>query len=211
MTVPSGQTGVLDDSDVRYRSEMPIIPDDKDWTWVLQRPCPECGFDATSMPRDELPAAIRTNAQTCLSILALPPALLRRRVRDDRWSALEYGCHVRDTFRVYDRRLELMLTTENPNYPNWDQDQTALDDAYNEQDPGTVATELQTGAERLAMRFAGVGGVAWDRPGERSDGTRFTIDSFGRYLIHDPVHHLHDVDVDVDLDLLAGEERPTAG
>jgi hypothetical protein len=22
-----------------------IIPDTKDWTWVLDRPCPECGLD----------------------------------------------------------------------------------------------------------------------------------------------------------------------
>ena len=27
-----------------------IVPDDKDWTWVLQRECPECGFDASSLP-----------------------------------------------------------------------------------------------------------------------------------------------------------------
>ena len=25
---------------------VPIVPDGKDWTWVLERPCPECGFDA---------------------------------------------------------------------------------------------------------------------------------------------------------------------
>jgi hypothetical protein len=24
---------------------MTIVPDTKDWTWVLRRPCPECGFD----------------------------------------------------------------------------------------------------------------------------------------------------------------------
>ena len=24
---------------------MAIIPDTKNWTWVLERPCPECGFD----------------------------------------------------------------------------------------------------------------------------------------------------------------------
>jgi len=24
---------------------MPIMPDTKDWTWVLRRACPECGFD----------------------------------------------------------------------------------------------------------------------------------------------------------------------
>ena len=26
----------------------PIVPDTKDWTWVLDRPCEECGFDATA-------------------------------------------------------------------------------------------------------------------------------------------------------------------
>lgn len=23
-----------------------IVADDKDWTWVIERACPECGFDA---------------------------------------------------------------------------------------------------------------------------------------------------------------------
>lgn len=23
--------------------------DDKDWTWVLERPCPECGFDTAAI------------------------------------------------------------------------------------------------------------------------------------------------------------------
>ena len=26
-----------------------IVPDTKDWTWTLQRPCPDCGFDAGSV------------------------------------------------------------------------------------------------------------------------------------------------------------------
>jgi hypothetical protein len=38
-----------------------------------------------------------------------------------------------------------------------------------------------------------VGGTDWSRTGARSDGARFTVDSFARYMIHDPVHHLHDV------------------
>jgi hypothetical protein len=33
----------------------------------------------------------------------------------------------------------------------------------------------------------------WSRPGHRSDGAVFTIDSFTRYLLHDPLHHLWDV------------------
>jgi carbon-monoxide dehydrogenase large subunit len=31
---------------------MPIVPDDKDWTCVLERVCPECGFDTTAVDRD---------------------------------------------------------------------------------------------------------------------------------------------------------------
>lgn len=30
------------------RFEPPVDPDTKDWTWVLGRPCPECGFDAAA-------------------------------------------------------------------------------------------------------------------------------------------------------------------
>jgi hypothetical protein len=31
------------------------------------------------------------------------------------------------------------------------------------------------------------------RPGRRSDGATFTAETFARYFIHDPIHHLHDV------------------
>ena len=36
---------------------IPIDPDTKDWTWVLDRPCPECGFDPARVTADRLPAS----------------------------------------------------------------------------------------------------------------------------------------------------------
>jgi hypothetical protein len=116
-----------------------------------------------------------------------------RRPRPDKWSALEYGCHVRDVLKLYDYRLGLMLTEDNPLYPNWDQDETALADRYDTQDPTTVAGELAAAAEAIATRFSGVNGGQWDRPGRRGDGAAFTVETFARYFIHDPVHHLYDV------------------
>ena len=41
-----------------------IVPDDKDWTWVLERPCPECGFDARTFPAEQVGAQARANAAT---------------------------------------------------------------------------------------------------------------------------------------------------
>jgi hypothetical protein len=38
-----------------------------------------------------------------------------------------------------------------------------------------------------------VTGSQWQRTGRRSDGASFTVETFARYLIHDPVHHLYDV------------------
>jgi hypothetical protein len=48
-------------------------------------------------------------------------------------------------------------------------------------------------ARELAEAFAAVPDDAWQRTGTRSDGARFTVESFARYFIHDPVHHLYDV------------------
>jgi len=112
---------------------------------------------------------------------------------EDRWSDLEYACHVRDVFRLFDVRLHLMLDEDDPTFANWDQDETAITDRYGEQDPATVAAELSSAAGRLADSFAAVPAEEHRRTGTRSDGARFTVDSLGRYLLHDPVHHLHDV------------------
>jgi hypothetical protein len=111
----------------------------------------------------------------------------------DRWSALEYACHVRDVYRIYDERLALMLAEDDPTFPNWDQDAAAVDERYNEQDPSAVVAAIEANGAALADAFDGVTGGGWGRTGTRSDGAHFTIDTFARYLIHDPVHHVHDV------------------
>ena len=115
------------------------------------------------------------------------------RFRPDRWSVLEYACHVRDVFRVYDHRLARMLDEDAPHYDNWDQNETAAVDAYRAQDPATVGPELVAAAEVVSERFDAVTSEQWSRTGHRSDGAVFTVESFARYFVHDPVHHLWDV------------------
>ena len=129
-----------------------VPPDDKDWTWVLQRRCPECGFDAPSMDVHDIPELVRGNAASWQDVLAGPD--VRRRPRPGVWSPLEYGCHVRDVFRLFERRLQLMLAEEDPLFANWDQDATAVAERYGEQDPAVVAAELLEAAEVLASSFA---------------------------------------------------------
>lgn len=168
---------------------MAITPDTKNWTWVLEKPCPECGFDATTFDAPDISALLRTNAAAWPAVLTRTD--VRERPDDTTWSPLEYSAHVRDVFRLYDYRLALMEREDDPLFPNWDQDATAVEEKYNEQDPAVVSDELVVAAASLADGFDRV--TDWSRPGRRSDGVAFTIETFAKYFIHDPIHHLHDV------------------
>ena len=93
------------------------VPDDKDWTFVLDRICPECGFS----PPTSTPA---TWPHSCMP----RPRPGRRcwwpdagvRPAPQVWSPLEYACHVRDLLGVFAARVELMLTEDLPTFENWD-------------------------------------------------------------------------------------------
>jgi hypothetical protein len=166
-------------------------PDAKDWTWVLQRPCPECGFDAAAIARVDVPDQVRRSVATLRTAVLAPDSDMRP--QPDVWSALEYGCHVRDVCIVFGTRLASMRNTHDPLFPNWDQDDTALAERYWEQDRARVADELAVEADRIATDFADVREDEWDRSGRRSNGSEFTIDTLARYFLHDVVHHVHDV------------------
>jgi hypothetical protein len=86
-----------------------------------------------------------------------------------------------------------MLETDDPEFENWDQDATAVEERYGEQDPATVASELQQAGARFADLLESVPEDAWGRGGHRSDGSDFTVTTLARYAAHDPIHHLWDV------------------
>ena len=169
-----------------------IVPDAKDWTWVLDRPCPDCGFVAAEIDADQIAGMV-------LALTAPWPDLLERSDVRDRpspqvWSVLEYACHVRDVCRVFETRVELLVGQDEPAFDNWDQDEAARVERYERQDPAVVAGEIGPAADRLARAFLRVPAGDWDRSGVRSNGSRFTVLTLGRYVLHDLRHHLHDVE-----------------
>jgi len=168
-----------------------IVPDDKDWTWVIERRCDECGFDASQVTEEQLGDLIRAAAEPWQQILAAPDVNVRP--TPTTWSRLEYGAHVRDVCRIFDDRLTLMLTNDDAVFEDWDQDAAAQAGNYALEDPQAVADAIQTGAGELADDYGEVHGDDWERRGRRSNGSHFTVLTLGRYCLHDLVHHLHDV------------------
>lgn len=169
----------------------PVEPDTKDWTWVLDEPCPECGLDSSAIRGEALPGLVTGWVERWQEVLERPGVTTRP--APGVWSPLEYGCHVRDVFRVFGERVQLMLDEDAPTFPNWDQDAAARADGYAEQDPATVRTEIAEAGAEVAARFAAVQPDQWSRTGLRSNGSSFTIGTLGQYFAHDVVHHLRDV------------------
>ena len=175
-------------------SEPTIEPDTKDWTWVLREPCPECDFVATDVDRADVGRLIRDNATGWTAVLAAPSAT--ERPDPQTWSPAEYACHVRDVHRIFSERLALMLEQDVPTFANWDQDETAVAERYDLQDPTTVIEELAAAAEAVAAAYDALVEApeeTWARRGLRSNGSEFTVDTLARYQLHDLVHHAHDV------------------
>ncbi len=166
-----------------------VPPEDRDWTFVISDGCGECGF--TPPPPETTGARLSATIPVWQDALAAPGA--NERPSPTVWSVVEYGCHVRDSCRLFRLRLNRMLTESDPVFPNWDQDATAVEDDYFHQDATEVAEELVQEAQATAAAFDAVRPDQWQRPGRRSNGSVFTVATFAVYFLHDIVHHVHDI------------------
>ena len=166
---------------------MPIVPDTKDWTWVLGRPCPELRFRAADHPTGVTGCRVRTAAA------AWSEQSTRGDVRVPATTLVGARVRVPRPRRVPDLRHPALLLTEvDPGFPDWDQDGPAVGELTTYEDPSGVRSELTDAAATLGSTSTGVGDQ-WDRTGRRSNGSAFTVGTLGSYLIHDPIHHLWDV------------------
>lgn len=100
---------------------------------------------------------------------------------------------MRDVFALARYRTALMLDQDDPLFANWDQDATAVEEDYAAQDLDEVMAALAANASGFSADLAGLDEGQWPRPGRRSDDKPFTVESFARYVLHDPIHHLTDV------------------
>ena len=165
--------------------------DTKDWTWVLERRCDECGLLSAELEPSDLAGLLHDTALEFGDALRGPRAT--ERPDEQTWSVLEYACHVRDVHRVFAERLSAMLTQDSPQFENWDQDAAAVEGDYASQDPAQVDVELVEAAGHVAGLYASVPAEHYAREGRRSNGSLFTVRTLAQYHLHDVLHHVHDI------------------
>lgn len=169
----------------------PSVPDESDWTWVLTRPCPDCGFDLDAIRPDGVPSLLRDAGGRFSAVLSRADATTRPDAGV--WSPLEYASHVCDVCDVMSGRLEQILAGQGRlvKLADWDQDSASV--AYWRAEPAQVRDRVRAAFESAAQAYTAPTGDQWSWPAERSNGSPFTVATLASYFVHDIHHHLWDV------------------
>lgn len=168
----------------------PATSDSRDWTFVLEAGCPECGYELhdPAMTGERLKSGVPRWA------VVLERVDVAQRPSENVWSPLEYASHSRDLIAVLGERVTAMLTETDPTFGDYDGEAEAVRREFWANDPAEVARQIAANTETTAGILARVSGDEWERTGRRGDGMPFTVTALCRYLLHDVEHHLHDVD-----------------
>jgi hypothetical protein len=170
------------------------MADSTDWTVVLREPCIECGQDIRNIRPDQLATALQDSVDNWIAVLTgqdSDPVKLATRPNPETWSPIEYASHVTDVMDLFQERIYLMITEDNPTFASFDPDAAAA--AYADRSASQTAALLGGAANRLGDVFATMAPHLWARTGKRGDGAEFSVLSLSRYFMHDNLHHLHDV------------------
>ena len=161
--------------------------------------CSECDFVYDLDQYEAAVKGISEGAGVVAGLVGGPdrPAddVVRTRPAPDVWSALEYGCHLRDVLIVQRERVLLARRVDCPTLPAMGRDERVEHDGYGEQSPVDVARQLTDAAALLGNVFDRLDPDDWDRtviygapdPSERS------LRWVALHTEHEAQHHLLDV------------------
>jgi hypothetical protein len=160
--------------------------------------CDECGFDPEELRPPQMVVALRSFGRRYRVPLTrgLPgedlDEIVRRSPGPGVWSAIEYATHVGQLFGVFDDRVRLALSGDEPDEPvvDWEARVAAVS-AGLEREP--VADGLADAAAGLAITLDELTGDEWELTGVNGAGRAVPVTQLALIAVHEGSHHLLDV------------------
>lgn len=158
--------------------------------------CSACGFRYDDVPTGAAADRLRAlGPRFAEAVAGVDEAALRRRPRPDVWSALEYGCHIRDVLLIQRDRTLLALVEDRPSFARMYRDERVILARYDDETPQDVVRQVAVAADLVARVFTGLDDAALRRPCVYNfpGPTDRDVAWLGRHTIHEGEHHLMDV------------------
>jgi hypothetical protein len=154
--------------------------------------CEGCGFEWDAIGSADVAPRLTAAAYGMAHVLGAKDALVTTRPDADRWSAMEYGAHVRDVVINIRDRIFVALAEENPvTKPMYRELRVPF---YKDETPGGVVDELTMAVALFVRTFTALGDAQLDRTlvyAYPRDASRSVL-WVGAQALHEAEHHLGD-------------------
>jgi hypothetical protein len=163
--------------------------------------CPVCGFVWDDVDPATVPARVRAATSAMADVLRTHPTAMTQRPSPERWSGVEYACHVRDVCWNLRDRIVLGAVEDVPTPHGLHTDNRIAMGLYARDTPEVTAGDLVVAGDVVARtmeclppHLAGRTLIyGWPRVAER------TLHWVAAQLLHECEHHLDDVRENVTL------------
>jgi DinB superfamily len=160
--------------------------------------CDECGFDPEDLRPAQMVVALRSFGRRYRVPLTrgLPgedlDEIVRRSPGPGVWSALEYTAHVGQLFGVFDDRVRLAVSGDEPDEPvvDWESRVAAASPGLERE---AVADGLAEAAGGLATTLDELTEDEWELTGVNGQGRKVPVTQLALIAVHEGSHHLLDV------------------
>jgi hypothetical protein len=157
--------------------------------------CPSCGFVWEAVDRDEVGPRCVAAAHEISVLLREATTAALVRPEPERWSAVEYGAHVRDVFLTVRDRLVIGLVEDDPDFKPLYRDERFDLGLYAADTGVDVADEIGPAANMLHRLFEAIDPTLLDRPVQYGwpEPAARTLRWMGQQAVHEAEHHRDDI------------------
>ena len=117
------------------------------------------------------------------------PAVLKRRPPSGKWSIHEHACHLAEVHPLFFRRLDLMLSEDNPAVKSYEPGRDDPPDALLRIDLEDALQRFRRDRSRLVERLRRLRPKDWTRTGQHDEYNSYSIFTMFRHVaLHDFFH-----------------------
>lgn len=137
-------------------------------------------------------ARLRDQAREIYRLVSgLPENQLAQRLEAGQWSLKELLCHLWRVQQVFESRIQLMLTEDNPEIAIYEPDGDPQFERLAARPTAELLSGFLSDRQRLLKRLETLEETAWQRTGAHPEFPRYDVGFQVEYMAHHEAHHIY--------------------